>query len=188
MNPNLPVTALIELVHRYYPAGIDVDDSRYNESEEAQRLSTLLEAAQKDSEAWERFVRRVEESLPECRVRDKVTLPYAPGRQCEVVLPGASPGEVKEENAVVCILSVLAPVYAIYATHQRQTALERESWRRFPPLPPEFGPHEAKLAGLVESHFGFTRLPNEVLFTPVPDLRVGLFGKRGPRLLECLFF
>ncbi|MCY1076535.1 hypothetical protein [Archangium lansingense] len=30
--------------------------------------------------------------------------------------------------------------------------------------------HEAKLAGLIESTFGFTRLSNDTLFTSVPDL------------------
>ena len=47
---------------------------------------------------------------------------------------------------------------------------ERESWTRFPPLPPEFHAHEENLASLIQSVLGFTRLPNEVLFTPVPDL------------------
>ncbi len=67
--------------------------------------------------------------------------------------------------------------------------LERDYWLRFPPFPPEFQPHEAKLAGLIESTFGFTRLPNDVLFTPVPNLvpRTANFGLGKARLIDCLF-
>jgi hypothetical protein len=87
------------------------------------------------------------------------------------------------------MLSVLAPVYALYARHWRDDRTERESWTRFPPLPPEFHAHEEKLASLVEPTFGFVRLPTEVLFTPVPDLQ-SLRGQprhRSPWLEELLF-
>ncbi|HYO57719.1 IS66 family transposase [Archangium sp.] len=46
-----------------------------------------------------------------------------------------------------------------------------------------------KLAGLIESTFGFTRLSNEVLFTPVPDLvpRTANHGLGKAQLIDCLF-
>lgn len=70
-------------------------------------------------------------------------------------------------DSVVCRLSVLAPVYAIHANHSRDDGTERESWMRYPPLPPEFQPYEAKVARLVESTLGATRY----LRLPPPRLR-----------------
>lgn len=57
-----------------------------------------------------------------------------------------------------------------------------------PPFPPEFQSHEARLAELIESTFGFTRLTNEILFTPVPDLvpRTVNFGLGEAKLIDCL--
>lgn len=187
MNQDLSAPALTQLARRYYPASVGMDDPRYNDSEETRRRSAVLEAAMKDTGGWERFLRRVEEAFPGCEVRDASSLPYASSHRCQVTLPGMQPHEGKEENAVGCMLSLLAPVYAVYATHHREEGLNSESWRRFPPLPPEFQAHEAKLAALVESSFGFSRLPNDVLFTPVPELRRGMLGNRGARLLECFF-
>ncbi len=71
---------------------------------------------------------------------------------------------------MVCLLSLLAPVYALYASHSLDTGSRVESWTRYPPLPPEFQPHEARLAALVEATFGATRLSNEVLFAPIAGL------------------
>jgi hypothetical protein len=187
MNQDLSAPALTQLARRYYPASIGMDDPRHDESEEARRRSARLEAAMKDTGGWERFLRRVEEAFPGCTVRDASSLPYESSHRCNVTLSETRLQNGKEENAVGCMLSLLAPVYAVYATHRREEGLNMESWRRFPPLPPEFQAHEAKLAALVESSFGFSRLPNDVLFTPVPELRIGMLGNRGARLLECLF-
>ena len=98
------------------------------------------------------------------------------------------PDDEREENAIGCMLSLLAPVYAVYATHHREEGLNKESWRRFPPLPPEFQAHGAKLATLVESSFGFSRLSNDVLFTPSQSSGSACSGTGSARLLlECLF-
>jgi hypothetical protein len=50
-----------------------------------------------------------------------------------------------------------------------------------------FGIHETKLDALVRESFGTVRLPNEVLFTPVPDLQVGNTGFGKVKLIHCLF-
>jgi hypothetical protein len=86
-------------------------------------------------------------------------------------------------------LSLLAPVYALYASHSQEQASERRHWIAYPPLPSEFHSHEAKLSGLIESTFGANRLPNEVLFIPVPDLvpRTANFGLGQAQLIDCLF-
>ena len=93
-------------------------------------------------------------------------------------------------NFLVCLLSQLAPVYAIYASHtDRRKYPELEAWLRFPPFPSEFQPQETQLANLIESTFGFTRLSKEVLFTPVPDLvpRTVNYRLGEALLIDCLF-
>ena len=92
-------------------------------------------------------------------------------------------------DCVVCLLSQLAPVYAIYAAHtDRSKPPEGEAWLRFPPFPAEFRPHEERLAGLIESAFGFTRLSNDILFTPIPDLvpRTVDYRLGEAKLIDCL--
>jgi hypothetical protein len=104
--------------------------------------------------------------------------------------PGFKTGDPRYDS-VVCLLSQLVPVYALYASYveEKGPGLPRDGWLRFPPFPPEFQEREAKLAGLIESTFGFTRLSNDVLFTPVPDLvpPTANFELGKARLVDCLF-
>jgi len=105
-----------------------------------------------------------------------------------VSLPGFKGGEPLY-NCVVCLLSQLAPVYALYASHTDRNDPGEGHWLRLPPFPPEFQSHEARLAALIQATFGFTRLPNDVLLTPVPDLvpQTAHFGLGEARLIDCLF-
>ncbi|WNG34605.1 hypothetical protein F0U61_13855 [Archangium violaceum] len=85
-------------------------------------------------------------------------------------------------------VSILAPVHFLHASQEVDLDDERsasEAW--FPPLPPELQPLEAKLDALARESFGSVRLPNDVLFTPVPDLQVGNTGFGKVKLLHCLF-
>ncbi|WNG50543.1 hypothetical protein F0U60_45270 [Archangium minus] len=188
MKPELTVDALVQLVHRYYPAGMEKEDPRYLVSEETQRLQSLLQLNVGRSPAWNDFVQRLRGQFPDCSVWDTTVPMSDPCYSCRVSLPGFVAG-APIYDSVVCLLSQLAPVYALYASHmQRSNPPELKSWLRFPPFPPEFQSHEVKLAGLIESTFGFTRLSNDVLFTPVPDLvpRTVNFGLGDARLIDCL--
>lgn len=172
MKPDLSAPALMACVRHYYPVGIPAGDPRYEGSAEIQRLRDLLDSSAIGPEAWQSFVQKVEDAFPGCDVSDTLPRLYRPSYRCEVTLPGVEswPDRTREDS-VVCMLSVLAPVYALYARHWKDDRTERESWTRFPPLPPEFQAHEVKLASLIEPTFGFARLPTEVLFTPVPNLQ-----------------
>jgi len=187
-NQELTADALVRLVHRYYPPGVLIDEPQYKNSAEAQRLEKLLREAMQNMHDWEQFVRRLHDEFPGCMIWDQTLLQHAPCYVCQVALPGVEMGGDRYD-AVVCMLSLLAPVYAIYATHSLNTGPLLDSWLRFPPLPPEFQSHEARLASLIESTFGFTRLSDEVLSTPVPELRprTGHFSLGGARLIDCLF-
>lgn len=190
MNPEISTPALLECVRHYYPSGIAAEDPRYERSVELHRLRQRLHSAATDTRAWGDFLHRVESAFPDCKVSDRTHLPYDPSYACQVDLPGQEPWlDRTREDAVVCMLSVLAPVYALYAHHWKDDRTEREFWKRYPPLPPEFQAHEAKLASLVETAFGFARLPNEVLFIAVPDLHPldGRRQHRAPWLVDLLF-
>jgi len=188
MKQELTADALVRLVHRYYPSGILIDEPRYKSSEEAQHLEKLLQDTMQHMHDWERFVLRLHDEFPGCMLWDQTLLQHDPCYVCQVALPGMEMGGSRYD-AVVCMLSLLAPVYAIYATHTLDAGALLESWIRFPPLPPEFQAHEARLAELIESTFGFTRLATDVLATPVPELRprTGHFALGGARLIDCLF-
>jgi hypothetical protein len=189
MSQDLSARALVELVHDYYPTEFpDPEDPRVI-SEEEQRLTALRGAAWDNSETWQAFVATLRKEFPESNVWDLPYLLYEPSRYCRVTLPGMglTPGE-EELKEVVCMLSVLAPVYCLFASHQRSEN-GRMVWNEmhFPPMPPEYQGVEARLATLIESTFGLTRLPNEVLFTPVPDVIVEHRALGKAQLIDCLF-
>jgi hypothetical protein len=188
MKPDLSAEGLVQLLHQYYPTGLWADEPGYRESEQFQRLQRLLEEARKDTHAWKGFVQRARESFSDATFWDSTTLFYDPCYRLRISLP-LTKEAAGARDELVCLVSLLAPAYVIYASHALKTASFAEGWTRYPPLPPGFHQDEARLAALVESTFQATRLPNEVLFTPVPQMdhwggNVGL-GKA--RLIDLLF-
>jgi hypothetical protein len=189
MHPELTADALVQLVHRYYPAGLRNDDPRYKDSEEGQRLTRLVHANVEPSPTWKDFTQRLREEFPDCDIWDTTIPWHDPCYSVRVSQPGFEIGSPRYDS-VVCLLSQLAPVYALYASElENVSPTERKGWFGFPPFPPEFQEREAKLAGLIESTFGFTRLSNDILFTPVPDLvpRTANYGLGEAQLIDCLF-
>lgn len=181
--------ALVQLVHCFYPSGIHNDDPLYKESEECQRLLRLLHANASGSPTWTNFLQRVRGEFPGCSIWD-TTVPLSdPCYSCRVSQPGFVTGGPRYDS-VVCLLSQLAPVYALYGSElEMMSPAKRKGWFGFPPFPPDFQKHEAKLVGFIESTLGFTRLSNETLFTPVSDLvpRSANYGLGEAQLVDCLF-
>ena len=187
MDTHPTADTLLRLVHRFYPAGIHRDDPGYLTTAEHQRLESERHAAEQNSSAWMDFLRRLERELPGSRIWDYPTLRYDPCRCARISLPD-SVAETSEYKAVVLLVSVLTPVHLLYACHQKlENRKVVEAVTSYPPLPAEFRSCEARVDELVRAAFGTVRLPNEVLFTPVPDLQVGntAFGK--VVLADCLF-
>ncbi|MFP2904883.1 hypothetical protein ACLESD_07480 [Pyxidicoccus sp. 3LFB2] len=182
--------ALVELAHQYWPANlVSSDDIRYVTSGEIQRQTALREAALKDSSQWNALLEQLGQTLPGCEPWELPYLLHEPCRYVRISVPGQGltkgAGELTELAAMV---SVLAPVYALFGSRQRYED-ERMVWNElyFPPLPAEFQPREATLARLIEAQLGCTRLANDVLFTPVPDLKVQHLRLGEARLIDCLF-
>lgn len=189
MNPEPTADVLVQLVHRYYPAGLDNEDPRYVESTEGQRLMEIIRANAAPSPAWKSFIQRLREEFPDSDIWDTTIPWHDPCYSVRVSHAGFAIGDLRYDS-IVCLLSQLAPVYALYASHTEKTEPpQRTAWLRFPPFPSEFQAQEVKLVRLIESVFGFTRLSNEVLFTPVPDLvpRTANYGTGRAQLIDCLF-
>jgi hypothetical protein len=162
--------ALVRLVHCYYPPGVETYEPRYKESEESRRLSRLMLAHQQPSPTWKGFTGKVVEAFPGCHIWDMTVPLLEPCNIIRVSLPGFVEGG-SPYDSVVGLLSRLAPVYALYASHYtNRLSGGGEAWWRFAPFPPEYQAHEAKLAALIETTLGFTRLSPKALLTPVPDL------------------
>jgi hypothetical protein len=189
MHPEPTADALVQLVHRYYPAGLLIDESQYKESEEFRRLTALLHANAGGSPTWKDFIQRLRGEFPDSSIWDLTAPLLDPCYNVRVSLPGFVTG-APQYDCIVCLLSQLAPVYALYASHTEETSPPvRKAWLRFPPFPPEFQSQEVKLARLIEATFGFTRLSNDVLLTPIPDLVpwTAHFGLGEAQLIDCLF-
>jgi len=189
MKPELTGEALVRLVHLYYPAGMETYDPRYEASEEAQRLRALIEPHVGGTPAWKDFIQRLRVEFADCDIWDSTVPRHDPCYSVRVSNPGFVTGDLVFDE-VVGLVSTMAPVYALYASHTDRASLpERKSWMRFPPFPSRLQGHETKLAGLIEATFGYTRLPNDILFIPVPDLVPStanyLLGEA--LLIDCLF-
>lgn len=176
------------LLRQYYPAGLHADHPAYKQSEQARRLTQRLSEAGQDMSAWKAFVQRVREELPGCAFWDATLLFLVPCYSLRVQLPETVHDQERSDE-VVCLLSVLAPVYVVYASHTVETGADSETWVRYPPLPPAFQPYEARLASLLEAAFGATRLPEEVLSFPLPELdpRTGNIPLGTARIIDLLF-
>jgi hypothetical protein len=188
MTASLTTEALLQVLRQYCPEGLWPDGPAYKTSPEARRLTQLLEDTQKDTRAWRSFVQRVREELPGCIPWDTTQPWIDPCYRLRVSLP-VPVSEVDRRDEVVCLISLLAPAYVIYASHALNTGPFAEAWTRYPPLPPEFQLYGAKLSLIIESTFGATRLPNEVLFTPILGLapRTGNVALGKARLIDLLF-
>jgi hypothetical protein len=191
MSPPLSTPQLIKLVHRYYPANLINGAPGYTESKEFQQLLELRRAAaEQHSTRWEKFIQQLQESLPECVVEDWTVL-WAEDNcwRVRVYLPApAGTGGEQQFQAVVLLVSLLAPVYALYSSFHVRT----EGARFQPPtLFYEEVPETKRIAEVVESlaqrELGAQRLTNEALFTPVPDIQCGNVTLGEAKLIDCLF-
>ena len=175
---------LVELVHQYYPANLNEEGF---ESEQAQRLVALQERMEVErAPLWDSFIARLESLQPELLIWD-LSLPLNV-HQCHrvrVYVPGTRrvPGS---KVAVMACLSLMAPLYMVLTSHQDYVD-GKYSYRVFYEPRPETVDLQRMLEREIEEMFGFTRLPNEVLFTPVPDLAPGNLLLGEATLADCLF-
>ncbi|WP_163991337.1 hypothetical protein [Pyxidicoccus caerfyrddinensis] len=186
MGQLLTAEALLRLVHQYYPAGLYETDPRYESTEEFKRLDKLRRAAVSDARAWDAFLQRVKAEMPDGDAWDYPNIRYDPAYSLRLGLPGHPVG-APEHKEVVLMVCILVPVHIIYADHSKHVGDITETITYQPPLPAEFLPFAEKLEALAIETFGTTRLQQDVLSTPVPDLQVGNTGFGKVTLADCLF-
>ncbi|MCY1082267.1 hypothetical protein [Archangium lansingense] len=192
MNEDLSSSRLIELLHRYYPANLHGDAEGYDESEQYQRMLQLRGHALKNPGDWRRLIARLREVLPECKVQDWTVL-FSDDNcwRVRVELPEVLklPGGQDEVRTVVVLVSILAPVYARYSSFQRYSLVEKRAWpsETFYEDVPETKSYADKVEGIVRDVLHVHRLPNETLFTPVPDIQCGNVALGDAKLIDCLF-
>jgi len=188
MKPDPFTDALVRLVHCYYPRGLNSFDPGYKESEESQRLDRLLLAHVQRAPSWRVFACRVVQLFPDSHTWTTTVPMLDPCHSVRVSLPGFVQGAPRYD-CVVALLSHIAPVYALYASHSDKSGPEVKGWVSLPPFPSEYQAHEVKMAELIEATFGFTRLSTDTLLTPVPDLvpRASNYVLGEARLIDCLF-
>jgi hypothetical protein len=191
MSPLPSAPQLIELVHHFYPTNLYDSEPDYQESEQFQRLLAARHEAQvQRSDPWKKLLHLLREALPECKVEDWTVL-WSDDNcwRARVYLPG--PVEVsggREARAVVLLVSILAPLYVLYSSFHLQTAEKR---LERPRLFYEDVPETKRVADLVESlakqELDIVRLPNETLFTLVPDIQCRNVMLGNAKLVDCLF-
>jgi hypothetical protein len=189
--PELPTTAqLVELVHHYLPANIWESEPAYYETPEYQRLEAARGEASKTGHVrWNAFLARLREEVPHCKVEDWTILISDNCWRVRLLLRDTVPveGGGEEFRYVVGLVSIFAPVAATYTSF-----LQRTPDRRFRPSQTFYEPvpatreYEEVLVRLLREELGAPRLPNETLFTLVPDIQYFGAALGEARLIDCL--
>jgi hypothetical protein len=192
----LPSAAqLVELVHHYLPANIWESEPGYDTTPEYQRLKATRRAAWETGKRWTAFLGHLRKALPHCRVQDWSLMHMDNCWRVRVYLPQTVRVEGEEEfRAVVGMMSILAPVAVTYTSFQRKRRVvdpDRDYvWHPaqvfYEPVP-DTREYEEVLLRMLGEEFGVRRLPNETLFTPVPDIQYSHRGFGEARLIDCLF-
>lgn len=190
MNVDTSAPRLLKLVHRYYPTNLYSGEVGYSESEQYRRLEEVRDGAMKQSVPWKRCLALLREALPECKVQDWTVL--FSNDNCwrvRVYLPGSlkHPGGIEEVRAVVVLVSILAPVYALYSSFQQHSENGVSPSRTFYEEVPETKPYSDRVEAIVRDVLHVHRPSNETLFTPVPDIQVRNTSLGEAKLIDCLF-
>lgn len=179
---------LLEIVHRFYPAGVQSDTPEYRELPEAQRLVAARRQAIEQRAAWDTFLARARASVPDAHIADWSFLLEAGHDACyqaRITTAGTTP-ESPRLNEVVVLVSFLAPVYFIYTSVT--TRHDGRGWRRsFPSWIQRTREVHGAVEEIVRGTLEAFPLAASVLFGSVPDVQCGnrWFGE--VHLVDCLF-
>ncbi|HEX8701402.1 MAG TPA: hypothetical protein VF815_21425 [Myxococcaceae bacterium] len=189
MTTDLSTPRLLELAHQYYPANLWDADEGYVTSEQYQRLLQARRNALTNSGHWDRFLAKVKEAFPSCRVED-LTVP-TPTDNCwrvRIYLPEVLQLEGGQEYRCVAILvSMLAPAYVRYSSFHRRFGIKWSKPTLFYEDVPETKPIADKVEELVRAELRAQPLPQDTLMTLVPDIQCGNKSLGEVRLIDCLF-
>lgn len=211
--PRPSLDTLLIRMYRYYARESESRGLEYHETEEAHRLMSLQEAAARschwnfyelaegwrvpiDPElvpvvqtlrAWKPFADRWKQEFPAVVLWDVSNPVFDAAYRYSALRPGYLHPSDEWEDPVTLALSVLAPVYVTYT----RDIDESEDWPqiRFRDFPERYRDRVAALGALTEEMFGFHRLDENTVRTPVPGLCLP-GGNTFPdeiTLMDCLF-
>jgi hypothetical protein len=187
MSALLTASQLVELAHQYLPRGLGSSAPEYFESEEYGRLEEVREAAQAHSSPfWNHLLEQIEAALPQCRVQDWSVLLSDNCLRARMELPGSAE-HGREQRAVVLLVSILAPVYCLYSSFRVAVGGSLRPARTTAEDVPETKGYVDAVDSVVRREWGFQRLSNETLLTPLPDLSFRHARLGEARLIDCLF-
>ncbi|MEM9488504.1 MAG: hypothetical protein AAGC55_05140, partial [Myxococcota bacterium] len=94
--------------------------------------------------------------------------------------------ESVRHDPVICVISVLAPVYAIYV---HEPALSTSATIHYADFPTRYHERIGQLSALIEEMFGFVGLDEKTLHHPIPDVVPfsANFSMGEATLMDCLF-
>jgi hypothetical protein len=172
MNPAPGKDELISIVRRFYPAGVDAVDERYDSSPETLlRLQTLLGAEQTQITRWLELLEQLRQSRHGSIVWDKTYLRLAPAFRVQL----------QSRYAAMLAISVLAPVHLVYRLQGRAGESEPA-----PTQDPQ-DPDQILLDHLAARHFGTSPLPWGDAGYVVHQVSTPTAGLGSASLGECLF-
>lgn len=162
---------LISIAQPYWRNDRDYENTG-KRSPEQQRLDERWAEELKRADWWHAFSARLRERFPDRSVGEN---PATCDTSWKYLVYGSLDDTLPGERFVVAgCVSLLAPVYAIYAVQYNNKRRKhadnvRSSYRlHLLPLPPEMDAVGTVMAREIEAYFGAEMLPCEVLEVPVP--------------------
>lgn len=157
---------LLAIARKYWRPDKDYE-LRQERSPEHERLELRWEEALKDLDRWRALLREVRQEFPDYTIGDGTATPDACFRG--VVYPVKGRPFPPYHWMVVGCLSILAPIYIVYAVEYGRVETKRLNPRlRFEPFPPERQAVADVFSRKIEARFGASKLPRDIAETPVP--------------------
>lgn len=159
--------ALIAVASQYW-----FSDRKWNFADELSPETTRLhqrwrEALEKDRARWDVFLRDLKDALPGFTTGSYMAA--CDGSWRCLVYDDAGLPKPRFRYVLVGSMSILAPVYVVYAVEYGFDGEERGEGRLyFEPFGPSMAEPARVIGEKLENHFGVEKLPQSVWETPVP--------------------
>jgi hypothetical protein len=180
---------LVELTYQFYPKGLWDSDPGYETSAEYRRLLDARQRSAREVIRFRALLNRLHMRFPTCRIEQRLYLIPQVMDACfpaKFILPTLK--EDEGEHALIILLSILAPCYALYRT--LYFCKEDGSAVRAPvsfELSVYEQPYGRAIMAEIETTFGYERMPPEIgnVIVPGACVRHEPLGKA--TLFDCLF-
>jgi hypothetical protein len=182
------VDELIELTYQFYPKGLWTEDPGYETLPEYHRLLDARQRSVKEVLRLRALLNRLHMRFPTCSIGQRLYLIPKVMDACfpaKFVLPTFKDDG---EHALVMLVSILAPYYALYRTlyfyNENDKAVHA-------PVSFELSvyeqPYGQAITEEIETTFGYERMPPEIGHVIVPGACVGNQQLGKATLFDCLF-